>query len=91
MYTLTWTNTFTRTARRFLKKHPELKGQFYSVIKQLETNPNSPSLNLHPLKGTHKDKLAISLTYSYRIVITIILEDRNIILLDIGTHDHVYK
>jgi len=46
---------------------------------------------LHPLKGRHKDKHAISLTYAYRIVLIIVLNEREIALLDIGSHDEVYR
>ncbi len=89
-FSLVWTNTFTRTARKFLRRHPDLAGLFEDVLTQLECNPNSPRLRLHRLKGKHHDKHSVSLTYSYRIVISLQIENDEITLLDVGSHDEVY-
>lgn len=89
-FSLVWTDTFTRTARKFLRKHPDLIGLFEDVLKQLENDPHSPRLRLHRLKGKHRDKHAVSLTYSYRIVIALLIENDEIFLLDVGSHDEVY-
>jgi mRNA-degrading endonuclease YafQ of YafQ-DinJ toxin-antitoxin module len=88
---LTWTDTFVRTARRFLKKHSDLRAEFERVLYHLEKDPSHPSLRLHPLKGKYQGKHAVSLAYSYRIVLILALENQEIILLDIGSHDHVYR
>lgn len=89
-FALVWTETFERTARRFLRRHPDLAGLLEDVLLQLETDPYAPKLRLHRLKGKHRDKHAVSLTYSYRIVLFLRLEASEIILLDIGSHDEVY-
>jgi hypothetical protein len=34
---------------------------------------------------------AVSLTHSYRITLTIMVTDKEIILLDIGSHDEVHR
>jgi len=91
VFTLVWTETFSRTAKRFLRKHPDLVGQFGAVVRQLERDPSHPRLKLHPLRGKHRGKHAVSLTYSYRIVLVIVVEDDEIVLLDIGSHDEVYR
>ena len=91
MFELVWTETFVRTARRFLRRHPELRGQLELVVKQLEQDPHHPRLRLHPLKGRHEGKHAVSLTYSHRIVLVIALAAKEIVLLDIGGHDEVYR
>ncbi len=91
MYNLVWTETFLQTARKFFKKHQELKPVFEEVSKMLQANPQNPSLKFHHLKGIHKGKSAVSLTYSYRIVITIKMTEKEIYLLDIGSHYEVYK
>jgi mRNA-degrading endonuclease YafQ of YafQ-DinJ toxin-antitoxin module len=90
-YTLVWTETFVRTARKFLRRHPDLAGLFEDVLKQLEDDPHLPRLRLHHLKGKHRDKHAVSLTYSYRIVLILRIEKDEIILLDVGSHDDVYR
>lgn len=90
-YALVWTETFERTARKFLWRHPELTGLFEDVLLQLETDPRAPRLRLHRLKGKHRDKHAVSLTYSYRITLILRLTSDAIFLLDVGSHDEVYR
>ena len=90
-FTLVWTATFERTARKFLRRHPELAGLFEDVLLQLELDPHAPKLRLHRLKGIHRDKHAVSLTYSHRIVLILRLTADEIILLDVGSHDEVYR
>jgi mRNA interferase YafQ len=90
-YTLVWTATFVRTARKFLRKHRDLAGLFEDILRQLETDPRAPRLRLHRLKGKHADKHAVSLTYAHRIVLILRLSDSEIVLLDVGSHDEVYR
>ena len=89
--TLIWTATFERTARKFLRRHPELAGLFGDVLLQLESDPHAPKLRLHRLKGRYRDKHAVSLTYSYRIVLILHLTADEIVLMDVGAHDEVYR
>ena len=91
MYVLVWTNTFTRTAKKFLKKNPDLRPELERTLKQLEQDPSHPKLRLHALKGNLSGKHAVSLTYSHRVVLTLALSEGEIILLDIGTHDQAYR
>ena len=90
-FTLVWTATFTRTARKFLRRHPDLEGIFEDVLAQIETDPHAPRLRLHPLKGRHTGKHAVSLIYEHRIVLILRLTAKEILLLDVGTHDQVYS
>ncbi|MGN0846543.1 MAG: type II toxin-antitoxin system YafQ family toxin [Kiritimatiellia bacterium] len=89
-YTLVWTPSFKRTARKFLSKHRELVDTFSLVLHKLEANPNDPELRLHPLTGKLSGKHAVRLTFSYRIVLRLMLTETEIILLDVGSHDEVY-
>jgi mRNA-degrading endonuclease YafQ of YafQ-DinJ toxin-antitoxin module len=91
MYQLVWTSTFSRTARKFLKKNPDLRSEFERTLKQLEENPDHPKLRLHPLKGRLAEKHAVSLTYSHRIVLILAMDKEEIVLLDVGTHDQAYR
>lgn len=91
MYTLLWSSTFNKSAEKFIKRHPELKDKFAAVLRELENNPFQPHLKYHQLGGNLKDIQAVSITYSYRITLTIILTDSEIILLDVGSHDEVYR
>jgi mRNA-degrading endonuclease YafQ of YafQ-DinJ toxin-antitoxin module len=90
-FTLVWTATFTRTARKFLRRHPDLDGLLEDVLRQLEIDPHAPRLRLYPLKGRHSGKQAVSLAYEHRIVILLCLTEKEILLLDVGNHDEVYR
>ncbi|MBN1363779.1 MAG: type II toxin-antitoxin system YafQ family toxin [Syntrophaceae bacterium] len=89
-YTLVWTDTFSRTARKFLRRHPELTGLFKDILQLLETDPHAPRLHLHPLKGKHQGKHSVRINYEYRIVLILRVTDKDVIILDVGSHDEVY-
>ena len=91
MYTLVWTTNFTRTAKRFLISHPDLRPKVAAILRDLETDPFQPHLKFHHLTGKLKGVQAVSVTLSYRITLTVIVTDKEIILLDIGSHDEVYR
>lgn len=89
-WTLVTTASFERCARKFLTKHPDLRPRFIDLLEQLQTDPFQPNLRLHPLTGKLQGIQAASLTYAYRITMTIQLTEHEILLLDIGSHDEVY-
>ena len=91
MFTVTTSEQFIRQARKFFKKHPNLKPRFAAIITSLQQDPFQPSLGLHQLSGKLTGCHAVSLTYSYRITLTLLVTDKEIILLDIGGHDEVYR
>lgn len=89
MYTLVWTTSFTRSARKFVKRHPELRDRFSAILHDLESDPFQPHLKYHHLHGDLEGIQAVSITYSYRITLTVVVTEREVILLDVGTHDEV--
>ncbi|RQW86153.1 MAG: plasmid stabilization protein [Geobacter sp.] len=91
MFTLTTPRQFLRQAHKFFKKHPDLKSHFARVVADLQNDPFQPHLSLHPLVGKLDGCHAVSLTYSYRITLTLLITEKEIILLDIGSHDEVYR
>jgi mRNA-degrading endonuclease YafQ of YafQ-DinJ toxin-antitoxin module len=91
VYALVTTEYFLRRARKFLRKHPDLRERFVQVVDDLRHDPFAPHLAYHHLGGKLKDMQAVSLTDSYRITLTIVIAEREIILLDIGSHDDVYR
>jgi addiction module RelE/StbE family toxin len=91
MYTITTPEQFLRQARKFFRKHPDLKPRFAKVLTDLQHDPFQPSLTLHALTGRMSGCHAINLTYSYRITLTLLIIEQEIILLDIGSHDEVYR
>jgi len=91
VYTIEASNFFLRRARKFFKKHPDLKKPFAEVVEDLRQDPFQPHLELHALGGKLEGCYAVSLTYGYRITLTLMVTEKEIILLDIGSHDEVYK
>ncbi len=91
MFTIVATQHFLRRARKFLKKHPELQERFAQILDDLTQDPFAPHLAYHHLGGKLKGIQAISITASYRITLTITISDQEIILLDVGNHDEVYR
>jgi len=82
---------FTRTARKFLKQHPDLREKFVAILNDLERDPFQPHLRYHHLGGKLKGVQAISITSSYRLTLTLLIADPEINLLDVGSHDEVYR
>ncbi len=89
-FTLAFTASYNRRATKFLKKHPELKNQYLKTLQLLELNPYHPSLRLHALAGRLAGLRSVSINISYRITIELIIENNEIILVNVGTHDEVY-
>ena len=87
MFTIVATQHFLRRARKFLKKHPELKERFTQIIDDLTQDPFASHLAYHHLGGKLKGVQAISITDSYRITLTVAISNQEIILLDVGSHD----
>ncbi len=89
-YRLIFTESYTRRAIRFLRRHPEIRNQYGKILELMELNPFHPSLRLHRLQGRHKDLHSVSINISYRMTILFILHDRTIIPVDVGPHNVVY-
>jgi mRNA-degrading endonuclease YafQ of YafQ-DinJ toxin-antitoxin module len=82
---------FTKAANKFFRKHPDLRAPFQRLVADLCEDPLQSKLRLHPLRGEFAGSYAVSLTYSYRVTLTLQITERTIILLDIGSHDEVYR
>ncbi|UTF51365.1 hypothetical protein NLA06_05605 [Desulfomicrobium sp. ZS1] len=89
-YTIIFTESYVRRARKFFKKHTELLGHYEKCLLLMESNPFHPSLRIHALQGKLKGLHSISITLSYRLTIEFLIDDKEIIPIDIGTHDRVY-
>jgi len=90
VYSVVTTAQSLRHARKFFRKHPDLKPRFGRVVRDLQSDPFAPQLALHPLSGKLAGLHAVSLTYSFRITLTLLVTENEIVLLDIGSHDEVY-
>lgn len=89
-YRIIYPDSYVRRARKFLKKHPELRSQYQKTLALLELNPQHPSLRLHRLKGRLDELSSVSINMSYRILLTMVIRENDIILVDVGNHESVY-
>ena len=90
MYSLIETKGYLKKLKKFLKKHPELFDKYEKTIYLLESNPQHPSLRLHKLNGNLAKYHSVSIDMNYRIIIDFIIIDKQIFLIDIGSHSEVY-
>ena len=89
-YKLIFTEQYEKRIRKFIKKHPELLSQYEKTIRLLEVNPHHPSLRLHKLSGKLSDLHSVSINISYRITLELVITEKEIIPIEIGSHDEVY-
>lgn len=90
-YTLVFTDQYEKRAARFLRRHPELADLYLKTLKLLEANPHHPSLRLHALTGRLVGLHSVSINLSYRITLELLISDREIIPVNVGDHDAVYR
>lgn len=90
-FRLVYTDSYIKRAKKFARKHPELKNQYLKTLQLLEINPYHPSLRLHALKGRLAGLSSVSINISYRITIELLIEGDAILLVNVGTHDEVYQ
>jgi mRNA-degrading endonuclease YafQ of YafQ-DinJ toxin-antitoxin module len=86
-FTIIFTESYVRRTRKFFRKHPELLSQYDKCLQLMEINPFHPSLRLHPLKGKLQGIYSISITLSYRLTIEFLIQEKEIIPINIGSHD----
>jgi mRNA-degrading endonuclease YafQ of YafQ-DinJ toxin-antitoxin module len=91
MYALVTTSHFDRRVVKFTRAHPELKKRLGNVLRNLESDPFQPHLRLHALKGALDGLHAVSVTHAHRITLILRVTKKEIVLLDIGTHDEAYR
>jgi mRNA-degrading endonuclease YafQ of YafQ-DinJ toxin-antitoxin module len=88
-YRIIYPESYIKRARKFIKRHPALIGQYRKTLALLEINPHHPSLRLHPLQGKLAGLHNISINISCRISLEMVISEREIILINIGAHDEV--
>jgi len=85
-----FTGPYLKKADKFLKKHPDLSGQYHKTLKLLEINPYHPSLRLHKLTGKRPDIYSVSINISYRVAMEFYIKEDTIIPVSVGTHEEGY-
>ena len=91
MYRVVAPEQFLRQARKFFRRHPDLRARFGRLLSDLQSDPFQSHLGMHPLSGKLAGCHAVSLTYSYRVTLTLLVSEKELVLLDIGSHDEVYR
>ena len=85
------TETFLRALRKYLKKHPDRSEAVRQVLTALTVDPWQQRLRLHPLGGQMEGLHAVRVTHGDRIILVLAIREHQIVLLDIGLHDAVYR
>ncbi|HAI68043.1 MAG TPA: hypothetical protein DCM38_01240 [Gammaproteobacteria bacterium] len=83
---------FIRSAKKVIKKSPQIIDDIEETLALLSEEAFYPSLKTHKLKGYLEGSWACSAGYDLRIVFEFVQhnEAEAILLEDIGTHDDVY-
>ena len=90
-FTLVFSESYNRRAAKWLKRHPDLRGQYLKTLQLLELNPFHPSLRLHALRGRLQGVHSVSINLSHRITLEMVISDEEIIMIHVGDHDAVYR
>lgn len=87
---LIFTERYTRIAKRFLQRHPDMAGAYVKTLALLEANPQHPYLRLHALGGRLVGVHSVSINLSYRITLQLLITEQAIVPINVGDHDAVY-
>lgn len=90
-FRLVFTDSYNRRAAKWIKKHPELRQQYLKTLELMEANIHHPSLRLHQLSGRLAGLSSVSINMSYHITLEVIIDGGDIVLINIGSHDEVYR
>ncbi len=88
--TLIFTEHYTRIAKRFLQRHPDMVRAYGKTLALLEANPHHPSLRLHALGGRLAGVHSVSINLSYRITLHLLVTEQEIVPINVGDHDTAY-
>ena len=89
-YKLLFTERYTRIAKRFLQRHPDMARAYVKTLALLEAKPQHPSLRLHALGGRLAGVHSVSINLSYRITLQLLITEQAIVPLNVGDHDALY-
>ena len=83
-------NSTTQFERALRKLDKPLRNQVLQKVEIFKSNWQDPRLKTHKLSGSIKDIWAFRVNYSVRVIF-IFEKDTVILLLDVGSHEGVYK
>ena len=84
---------FSRSLKRVVRRDPPAARLVNATLAALAADARDPALRTHGLRGGLVGCWACSVTRDLRIVFRFEVEggDEVIVLLDVGTHDEVYR
>ena len=82
--------SFYAFGREIQKRHPELRKRLADILRDLEKDPFQPHLKYHHLGGKLKGIQAVSINDKYRVSLTVAISEKEVVLLDVGSHDELY-
>ena len=85
------TDDYQARAKRFLQRHPDLATRYFRTIALLEADPHHPSLRLHALRGKLTGLHSVSINLSYRITIEMEIREHEIVPVNVGAHEDIYR
>ena len=86
-YTLVITKQYEKKQDKWLsRQRPLLREKYYATLEMLALNPFYNSLRLHKLSGELSKLYSVSIDLKNRIIIDLIIENKKIILVNIGDH-----
>jgi len=86
---ITWDNGFKKVYKKKVKNDAELKKRFWDAMEAFSANPHNPRLRTHKLTGKLEGLWAISVAFDCRVIFRF-LDNKTVLLVDIGGHDEVY-
>jgi len=89
MVNLVWDQAFKRKYKKIFTLNIELKKSFWEAISIFSQNPFDHKLRTHKLTGKLKGLWSFSVSYDCRVIFRFI-NDHDVLLIDIGSHDEVY-
>jgi len=89
MVNLVWDQAFKRKYKKKFSTNIDLKKNFWEAMSSFSQNPFDPKLRTHKLTGKLKGLWSFSVSYDCRVIFRFI-NDRDVLLIDIGNHDEIY-
>lgn len=90
MIELVWDAGFKRSYKKRIAHDARLKKKFWDAMERFTTDPFEGPLKTHKLTGKLNDCWAFSVDQDCRVVFMFIKGEKQVLLLDIGSHDEVY-
>ena len=84
-----FSSSFKRTFKKVICNNKKLEERFWINLSRFEINPHDPSLKTHKLTGELNGLWSFSIEYDCRIIFRF-AKARQVILIDIGSHNEVY-